>query len=39
MLIAADQRIGIERLQKHFQDCEQSLVLKVLAVQRLLGHS
>ncbi len=38
ILKAADRRIGLERLQQHFTDCDQTSVIKVLSVRRALQH-
>ena len=37
ILKAADRRVGVDRLQKHFKDCEQESVVKVLSA-RLAPH-
>ena len=37
ILKAADRRVGVDRLQKHFKDCEQESVMKVLSA-RLAPH-
>ena len=39
ILKAADRRLGLERLEKHFKDYEQESVLKVLSVRIELHHS
>ena len=38
ILKAADRRLGFERLQKHFENCELDFVKKVLSVRSTLHH-
>ena len=38
ILKAADRRVGVDRLQKHFKDCEQESVVKVLSARCALHH-
>lgn len=38
ILKTADRRIGFTRLQKHFKDCEQDFVVRVLSARVALQH-
>ena len=35
---AADRRIGLERLEQYFKDCQQNSVKKILSTRRILLH-
>ena len=39
ILKAADRRLGLERLEKHFKECEQESLRKVLSTRLVLHHS
>ena len=38
ILKVADRRMGLERLQQHFKNCDQDFVLKVLSARLALRH-